>query len=44
MDTDRDMDVDVDMIQIGNEKHDQFAVIILHVDNCWRRFGEETFC
>ncbi len=31
-------------IQIGNEKDEQFAVIILHVDYCWRRFVEETFC
>jgi hypothetical protein len=46
MDTDRDMDVDVDMgrVQIGHEKHEQFAVIILHVDYCRRRFVEETFC
>jgi hypothetical protein len=31
-------------IQIGNEKHEQFAVIILHEDYCRRRFVEETFC
>ncbi len=35
------MNVDVDMgqIQIGNEKHEQFDVTILHVD-----LLPETFC
>jgi hypothetical protein len=47
MDTDRNMDVDVDMGRSRSDMksmHEQFAVIIPHVDYCRRRFVEETFC